>query len=548
MRHSRCAQPTTKGDPAANLFDEVTASFEASGIVVQETKKPGIPSVILLCPELYQRPELNAALEDLLGVPEEARALDVGETAANTLNNAASAFKNPVGAVSKLGAMATSKPDPSAAKGNKAAKKAAKKGAKPAPKEAPKASDGSKRFKAKAFTGRGGKEEPPPQEILWLPFYSTTNTPAWYKRRAPKRLKEHSTFAGFEFEPWPATPSMQQVATQLVAEKLVAVRHPVVGGLELPLSWQATPNDPHRRPSMAGLPKIVDADAVADEEEAGPTHEETREAIAAKVAAWEAAQPEAAQQARDEAAEAAAAEAQAKGGSVKEQAAAAAAAAAQTAAAQGGSVKEDAAAAAEAAAAQVKVMGGSVTEQAASAAEAAAAQVRNMGGSVKQQADIAAEAAAAQVKAMGGSVREQAAATAEAAAAAASPEAVQQKWGGFSGSRLANVPVKHPPLPRGASVSDQLQARRVDLDAEAAAVAAASEVKAKGGSVKERAAAAAAAAEAVRDADAAAAGGSAAEAASEISVADALLQASPRVPTPRGLMISKHNDSQVVRL
>ena len=60
-------KPTVKGEDAhASLFDEIADSFAECGVRVIERRMEGVPSVVLLCPELFERLEMVHALLSIL--------------------------------------------------------------------------------------------------------------------------------------------------------------------------------------------------------------------------------------------------------------------------------------------------------------------------------------------------------------------------------------------------------------------------------------------------------------------------------------------------
>ena len=63
----RLLLPTTIGEDAhATLFDEIADSFAECGITVLETPQKGVPSVIMICPGVFDRPEVVQGLLRIL--------------------------------------------------------------------------------------------------------------------------------------------------------------------------------------------------------------------------------------------------------------------------------------------------------------------------------------------------------------------------------------------------------------------------------------------------------------------------------------------------
>ena len=454
MAEYRDLQATTKNEGHVNLYEEIAASFEACGIQVQDFQEAGVPSIALVCTELYTRPEINAALESLLGPRPEVAPASAGATAAGAAKSAVSAFLDPLGAAKKAQAIATSKPQAKPIKPTKKApKKEPKKGlpAKSPPPSPPPSPP--------SFTGKlkvlGRVQEVEAAPILFLPFYSTMNTPAWYKRRAPAMLKDHPTFAQFEFEPWPASPDLQLVAAALVAERLAKSSNPV-------------------NTAAVAAAAAATAASVAASQSASPA-KTSNEDIAARPQSKPRPMPEVS---------------------------------------------------AQEVSAEVSVQEVSAPEKSAPPPEKSAQSFGGFSAS----------------KVAGGTQ------TADSGSQGAPPPATEVAPPKESAAGAVAAP---PVLEKSdTNVADELLKRRQDALAEEAAVAAASKVKAEGGSVKERAAAAAAAAEAVRASSSFEEIGAAPEEAPpEPAGPEGLLQASPRVPTPRDLMRSNTStNKEVVRL
>ena len=314
----RMLKPTSKNSEHESLFDEIASSFASHGLEVQENCEHGVPSIVFLCPELYNRPELIIALENLLNAcqyqpPVKKEKLDaqfgnkvftdlfkkkeapsriwasglkwkvvgpvkpsigielVNENLSATLRNKVE-FTKKVWAsfgIKELymdhfvksgdnyyrpAAVGKAPPKPKRAEGNAlqlsrdlaiASGNATVDGAK----GVASVTAGVANIAANTAVGAGSLavgaaadavldastaaavkrlfplEHAPGGGLLFLPFYSTTSSMRWYEKRAPRMLKAIAWFNALDFEPWPTTPELQDVAAVLIAEKMAKLDH-----------------------------------------------------------------------------------------------------------------------------------------------------------------------------------------------------------------------------------------------------------------------------------------------------------------------------------
>ena len=199
-------RPTTKGaDAHATLFDEIADSFAQCGVQVLERRMQGVPSVIVISPDFYQQPAVVEALVNILPAnPELARK---SESRRKSFSAGKSATK-----MAATLASTTTDPKKLAAESKKAAKRLAAESEAQAKRKVKEAKVEAKRLAARTKAaakkaGMGSKNladsGEPVAQLLWLPFYCTSNSPSWYKRRCPPALKNNVAFQQLEFEVWP---------------------------------------------------------------------------------------------------------------------------------------------------------------------------------------------------------------------------------------------------------------------------------------------------------------------------------------------------------
>jgi hypothetical protein len=177
----------TKGGPA-NLYDEVAACFAKTGVTVRDTKAAGVPTILLLCDELYDRPEVvNMIAMDMPAAPKTAGS---GGRRASAL-----------GGARRASAMAAR---PAAVGGD--ARRASVMSGGPR-----RLSTLSSAQTALMSTGDGESV---------IPLFSTAHLLSWYFNRLPDRLK-FTGVLGYKFDKWPSSQLLQEAAAESVARTLL---------------------------------------------------------------------------------------------------------------------------------------------------------------------------------------------------------------------------------------------------------------------------------------------------------------------------------------
>jgi hypothetical protein len=206
--------------PGMNLFEELETAFTTRGIEVLQEPAPDAATVVLVSPELYERPEIAVKvavrLEKLTGSADGQKrrksSMLGGQRKASLLK------RSPTISLKRAPTMSSLK-----RQGTTALKR-----------------QGTTRLsvarKSTRFLERTGEDDTEPPIVLklagigdgsliraadgslWMGLFSTSNTPSWYANRCPSRLK--ALLSTFVFAKWPVSPALQDVAVAEVGRTL----------------------------------------------------------------------------------------------------------------------------------------------------------------------------------------------------------------------------------------------------------------------------------------------------------------------------------------
>jgi len=187
--------PTSPGSKEPSLFHEIASMFLGCGITVHQNPIPGAATVIVLCPELYSRPDLVHSISCLL--PSHQTQAETNEAAAKP--NRRGSFALEAGGARRRSSGII---DTSAITGGGAPNQA-------------------ERGSMQIIQGDSREVMTQMTNTAWLPMFSTASTLSWYGNQCPSALREKGALDSFEFEPWPTSPSLQEAATIAIAKDML---------------------------------------------------------------------------------------------------------------------------------------------------------------------------------------------------------------------------------------------------------------------------------------------------------------------------------------
>jgi len=197
---------------AGSLYEELSQCFVASGVAVSEDPALGVPTLLLLCPELNTRPDVASGLT--LHLP--------------PIKSAAPSATGPgtAGVARRRGSVARA--DRTRAVGVLGHGSAARKQSVIQSGRGPSLVTSARRGSLSSPTP-GGEAFGGVDGMLFLPLFSTKQMLPWYRARCPVTLSSSGIFE-YCFNKWPSSPALQRVAAGAIAVSLGALppRPPLV--------------------------------------------------------------------------------------------------------------------------------------------------------------------------------------------------------------------------------------------------------------------------------------------------------------------------------
>jgi len=195
--------PTAQGGSARSLFEELALRLSAHGITVHQSITSGAPTLFLVCPELYARPDLVSNLADLL--PDEAQETKRGTATEVSREQGTS----PVEFLTFMSVGNKVKParlSLSAVKPRRVSVMA--------PRRA------STMLNQANVPGRASRASLRGKtEVLGL--FSTASTLSWYSSNCPQKLTDAVSLTSIEFDKWPTSVALQDAAAVAIAKELL---------------------------------------------------------------------------------------------------------------------------------------------------------------------------------------------------------------------------------------------------------------------------------------------------------------------------------------
>jgi len=195
--------PTAQGGSARSLFEELALRLSAHGITVHQSITSGAPTLFLVCPELYARPDLVSNLADLL--PDEAQETKRGTATEVSREQGTS----PVEFLTFMSVGNKVKParlSLSAVKPRRVSVMA--------PRRA------STMLNQANVPGRASRASLRGKtEVLGL--FSTASTLSWYGSNCPQQLSGALSLSSIEFDKWPLSTALQDAAAIAIAKELL---------------------------------------------------------------------------------------------------------------------------------------------------------------------------------------------------------------------------------------------------------------------------------------------------------------------------------------
>jgi len=194
--------PTAQGSNAPSLFEELAFRLSAHGIRVHQTTTAGAPTVFLVCPELYDRPDLVCKLVDLLPELDHTRETKRGAARRQSISKAVSAAVRST--VRRASIMQPSR----------SSIRQTRRGSTVQPRR------GSAMLSQANVPGRTSLGSSDGDEAF-LGLYSTASTLSWYGSNCPQQLSGALSLSSIEFDKWPLSTALQDAAAIAIAKELL---------------------------------------------------------------------------------------------------------------------------------------------------------------------------------------------------------------------------------------------------------------------------------------------------------------------------------------